>query len=885
MLALVAFLAVTTQFGPPTLQPTTYTSPSGEWRLSVDPSSMLGAGPAQVAVTHKGERAWERRADFTFWSALISDSGYVAGYGFSTGWSDMADDGDVVVAIHGPDGKTLLEERVKRTWSNFLHCPPNPNPDGLFLHPQLDLFVLRVGDPDINAADEQWWTYRLSSGEKLGLVHPKHTLASPEVLRSAIAVRPILGTPLTLAQWYHFNWQAKGGRELGTRFVLVGADWKPVWTLELPKDYRVADDDAETRLLHDMWERGGILAADAPRRFELRHVAEKLRVTYEVTADPAVELGWTVREVARAPYVEAVAASEAAPAELPVLALRKVASVPLQVGPPVQTGPIRDIEAFDFDAKGNVRFVRSEREKLEFTVVQLDAAGVATRETRIAPIAPEFEGHRRWDPLVGDDWLFTISPLGESVTSRAWRIDGASGRSVEFEDFNGPSVDAVAAARDGGFVVLGTWWWKYTMSEALTCFDASGEVRWTLDESSDTDDPASLFASEDVAVAPDGSILVLDNIRHVVQFFRADGVFERAIELEQAWGGDDMYPTDVLVEPAGTLIVHDFHDVRTWHRLDRGGRELASFVPRRETGNTDVGESSDVRIDSSGRIWGTDGQELYVFSADGVVQTRFGSAPAAHFLSKVEGVLLDGRGRIALEDARTHALHVFAASGARELVLEPGPTDFDRGDSVDDLVVAPDGRFFVQPSTYKDRYLEFAPDGKRIGWTELGGERVAFTAGTGERWGASGSEYDATFVRRIGGDGGMLKQIERRPGNDFLVEVLAIGAAPDGSVAVLARGPELCFYSSTAEPQRTINLAAAPRGWWKHLDHGRRWVVVSSYTNEAVLVSLAQGRAFLVRVSDGAEGTTHAFGLSPDESELWCATLTPPALHRFALPQ
>jgi hypothetical protein len=607
MFALLLALASPVFQEPQILQPKTYVSPSGEWRLSVDPSSKLGDGPASVSVTHRGVEAWQAELPYTYWKATITDAGYAAGYAFTAGPIEIVVEGEFVVAIIAPDGSTLLEERVERTLGGSPHAPSNPRVLGAFAQPMHDHFVVRIGDPVQD--NELWWSYRISTGESLGRAHPKDRLQDPAGLAMTLDARAIGGTPLTLVQWYHYVWDTRADRELGTRFVLVDSDWRPVWELALPRDFQHPDTEKEDSLLGEMFAQGGILAASTPRRFELRHVTEQQRVTYEVSADPKASTGWSVQEVARAPFVAAQVEA------LPVLELLAIASVPLGAGAP-------------------------------------------------------------------------------------------------------------------------------------------------SDANRSHDSPTLLHTSR---------------------------------------------------RPAGPNLPQE---------------------------------------------------------ADGV-----------HF---------DGRGRVALVDRRSHAVHLYSARGERELVLMPHPADFDESHyDVGAVTTTAGGQVYVHVNYTDDRHLCFAADGQRVGEMELGGERVAFLA-SGARWAARRSLYEEAFVQRIEPDGTVRAKVARRPSNAFFEQIEAIGCAPDGALAVLsstAAGFELDLFDAHGAPQRTLELHGALDEYWDHLVYTRRWIIVSSFVGEALLISLPDGQASLVRPAVGAEGTLYAFDLSPDGQELWCATLEPPALRRFLLPE
>ena len=71
---------------PPVLNPKTYLSPSGEYRLHVDPSTMYGQGKATYRLDRGGQVAWEGARPFTLWDAGVTDDGVVAGYAYSHGW-------------------------------------------------------------------------------------------------------------------------------------------------------------------------------------------------------------------------------------------------------------------------------------------------------------------------------------------------------------------------------------------------------------------------------------------------------------------------------------------------------------------------------------------------------------------------------------------------------------------------------------------------------------------------------------------------------------------------------------------------------------------------------------------------------------------------------
>ena len=887
MLALgLAVLVAMPGVGRETIQPRNLASPSGEWTARTDPSSKFGDGPSRVSVSYGGQPAWEAELPFTLWEAQISDGGQLAGYGFTAGYPIGRARGELVVAILAPDGRELLHESKSLESSRFLHMPPNPRPLGSFLQPQLDRFVLRVADEDVNRGDETWWVFRLSSGEALGRVQPKQELGPAEDVGRSMEARAIEGTPLTLVQWYQSSWDPREGGRPGTRFTLLADDWKPVWTLELAGDYVAADEQETDRRRDEALEQGGILVADEPGRFELRHVTAGERVRYGVEADVASPTGWTVHELGRTPH-------EAVPPKSdgwPTLDLAKLATVPLNTDSPVATGPVHDVVEFDFDAASAVRLVRKEGAG-GHTLLTLAADGSVPQQARIDELLPDAEGTRAWHWIGDERWLFTLSPFDEDVVARAWFVDAASGDAREIADFAVPSVGMVRRLPDGGFALLATFFRRHAAHTAFMAFDASGRRRWEQIETGYDGSEANIYGASALAVEPDGSVLLLRSNGRV-QVFGADGRYERAVELSGL--NEHAYLTSLLVEPAGTWLVFEFsseHGVEG-HRFDREGSKLAD-LPMRDADGTPSTVRGGVRVDPAGGLWCTDGQSLQRLDESGVLRTRLGPAPDTEVLEEPFAIDFDDSGRLAVVDRRSHSIHLFTVDGQRDRVLHPDPGDFEtHWFPLEDFVSAPDGRLLVPGDSALDpmeeRFLQFAPDGERLGWTQVGGDLLDYPA-AGGRWAAAGSRYFPCTLTRFDAAGEPELSWSRRPNGDFYLSIDAIDCGEDGSLAVLTGADEarleLDLYSPTGSALRTVDLHAAGGPYWNRLSQSSDWIAVSSFEKEALLVPRNGGSVSRVRLDESARDDGCAFTLSPDGAELWCATREPLALHRFALPE
>jgi hypothetical protein len=579
------------------------------------------------------------------------------------------------------------------------------------------------------------------------------------------------------------------------------------------------------------------------------------------------------------------------------LTLRKLATVPLQAGAPRAEGPVRDVVAFDFDAEDHLRLVRGEESGV--TLLTLGADGAVVGQAPVEELAPGDDAPRGWHWLGDDRWLFTLSPYGEDVKSRAWFVDASSGSAREIDGFAGPFVEAVQPTPGGGFVLFGHYSRPYTQDEALIAFDRSGVRRWQHIQQGYDGADSNLYSVAGLAVEPDGTVVLLDNTRKSLQLFGPDGDFQRLLDLAPALG-ERAYFTDLLLLPDASWLVGEFHSATDpsgsplggfveWHRLDADRKLLESFKLSVEgTGAAPAGGRS-LRADRRGRLWTTDGESLSVSDETHVLRRQFGLSPAADVIEEPSHIEFDRRGHIAVVDRRSHAIHLFAPSGERERVLHTEPEDFEGDYIFPEVFAAPDGRVFVRESTgHLDRHLEFSAQGERVGWVELGGERVTF-APEGTRWAAKGFVYEPCSLSRFGATLEPSFTAARRPNGDFFISIDAVSCGTDGGVSVLSSSPQgprtIDRYSPTGEALASIDLTGVPAGFWNRLSESGEWLLVSSSGNEAILVPTGGGPAVLVKVDDGAEHRSCAFTLSPDGAELWCATREPLALHRFALPE
>ncbi len=476
------------------LQPRTYVSPSGEWTLHVNPSERKGAGKSTVKISKQGVVKWTGEKPFTFRDAAIGDDGVSAGYGYLDGiWSHS---GAFVVALLGADGNTLLVDETQRDGRSDMHAPPEPLANRIILQPERKIAIVSVDHPKGEDRDEGWWIYQLSPAKELDVVRPARVFEKPADHYSTFGFAAIRGTPLVLAQWDTWGEAPVRGGGDGSEFALYDEAWKLVWSLPLPGDLHIEEGTASWRLFEELHARSAILDTRIDRRFEVRHVASAQRVTYEVARDPSGATGWTVREVARAPYevdvpVEAVA--------LPILELGAAKTVELAVRFGIAPNPLQlsELGGSLFDGAG--RCALWDRWSYAVQLFGPDAS----LEVTCIPALADFHNAYAIDAVVtaADGTIYVHPDHGGSE----FIAFGADGVRIGPVDLGGNRI--AFAPRTGGRWAASH---DYLNGIRLRHFGADGELRFATDRRPDGDFFEDIRA---LACGPDDSVAVLDRGR------------------------------------------------------------------------------------------------------------------------------------------------------------------------------------------------------------------------------------------------------------------------------------------------------------------------------------------------------------------------------------
>jgi hypothetical protein len=798
---------------PPVVNPRMYRAPAGRYELTIDPSEVYGCGPASYCLRFADRERWSETLPFTLCEAAVTDAGQVVGYGYSrspAGFPSHGVDrgpGDFIVVILDANGATRLKETVKRQQSNFLHQWPNPLADGLIVDAANDRAIVRVADPDVNRAHESWWIYRLSTATAEAKIAPAELMPDSEPARSILGARPIPGTPLILVHWWRYdlrNWQTATA---GARFTLVDVNLKPVWSLELPKDYAVPGNEKAADELRDfIGEHGAILKSEIRGRFDLYFAADAKRVTFAVQKGAGGE--WVVAEVASAPYQRAQI-DDATPDKIPVRPLKTLAPVVLDVKRNGDKSPIRNVNKFVFDGEGRIAFLRQDEHKPPLFVLA-DQSGRVVRET---PVKVELKADERWEGLCwvgGSRFVMTSSEPQHEKMSRGWWIDGVSGRLEPITGFDCPPVTRLVGFGDGEFVALATTRYKYTAETFLIAFDKHGKRIWTAKADFNNKAPGALFSPADVAVTNKGEIVVLGNIDHLVKSFDRAGHFKSRIDLRQAWGRAPVYPSKIAGDRDGGLMVEDSYGSSPFVRMRPDGAIRSSFSAKQPDGRAFVVRDG-IQVAPDGRLWASDGHSIVRLTDAGVVDRVLGNAPDGRQLDKIAGMAIDRQGQIYAVESRTGSIHVFDADGKLQHICETKPTDF-KVELWDATVNVRNGGD-VYLGLANGAFAHFSKNGTRlkdeVPPSTESANGCLFQPGT-DRIVAIGF-HNVSLLERAGK---VVRTIQRRPDGNWLARIGEVALAPDGSLAILAETldrrqnvpPALCLYRSSGDPICTIIL-------------------------------------------------------------------------------
>lgn len=894
MLALaIAVVAPQFPINEPIYDPSEHASPNGAYMLRIGPTARDGEGPATYEMLRAGEGVWELELPYLLTEVAVLDSGYVVGYSEIRSLTHSLEQ-DFVVAVVDPAGEVLLEESTEPTYAGYIGIGPSPHARGLLVDARAGRFSIRVADPDINRGIERWWTYHISSAERLDDFEPEAHLSDPgEVRRFLEDARYLEGSGLALVHWWlndYADYDTRGYSVQGAQFTLQSLDdGEPLWSWELPSDYTLeGDEEADDALEELVGDVGAILETPGPDSFALWHVGTGERVEFRVSVDETSESGWRVDEVSRGSFEPERDSPPPDPATPPELVLQRLEDVELEAGVDGATS-IGHLVAWGCDDVEGFRAIRGDSDG-QFAAVHIDANGLVLDSRELDLPDRTMGTSLSWTHAGGAEWFLVSQTHGgpgwddEHGTLEIFRVDGMHGTFAALPEFEAPraldttlSVKELAPDEHGGLVVLGAFHFEFTIANYVVAFDRLGRIRWAVGEHQPEGE--SLRSPRSVTVTSDGHVVVLSNSRGTLQRFDQEGAFLESIDLRERWGRGLQYPSTIRPAPDGGVLLFDFNGSPTLLHADREGSLVVGLTPTLADGRTPSRLPVEARFGPDGELWTFDGYGFLRLDEEGLVVERAGSeAQEGSIYSIYSTGVVDGRtyGR----DERTGVLHAWNEEGERLFVGEALPADADLDCWKGQIAVDLDGTIWAA--------LRSA---SRIGWTQSG-------ARLGERGGALPLAVDAergltarleesTVVIEDRG-GSLVTRIERQPDERWLRGVSDAAFLGDGSIVLSHyeydplgdRVSSLLFYETDGQPIRQhVGFPGGPP-----LLPAGRWLIRYSGANEVLLLDLESGAEFRAPLCERSPGSMRTLGLSEDGKRLLIFENGPLLLRRYELP-
>lgn len=835
LMLLVGGSSLLAQRGPlSTLDPKTYASPSGEFKLQVNPSTIYGQGEGAHRLSKDGKEIWSKSLLFTLCDAEVTDDGTVAGYAYSLGYENMPidrnqdEDGKLHIVILDPTGGLRMNAALPRSGSFSCTSTVDRNVRGFFADPENDRFVVRCQEGGWSSGGEIWRTYQLSTGKLLDEIRLAHAEKSERESWFLWSAKPLAGTPLIILYWQYKIWDDNGNdlRAYGAEFNLIDGAGRVQWELNRPNDtpdyYEYSKrldqekDQGEWQRLSaiesQLREHGAILKSSQPGQFDLWFVAEMQRATF-ATAKAGDK--WIVHEQARAAYTWPERTTPPTPElSMPAMTLRPAGTIQLDI----RSAPlpaIRAIKYFDLDGRGNLGMLRQERMEAP-TFLLADVGGKVLLERNLFELtgpncnlvtANWLEGSRwlvmahRWNRLPGEK-------TSEAVTVGAW-LDVTNGRLTPIASFP-QGARHVTGLKDGGFALviepkLGTG-----IQETVASFDRNGKELWRFGA---VHDEGLTFGTSGIVELSDGKVVITREYGHSLTFLNADGSYIRNVKCESILGKEHSGTDFLAADCGGGLILCTQYDNKTVTRVGQDGTTKQSFRVRWHDGSriplVGFPDQTGVRCAQDGTFWACDGHAMYRLDSSGKVMTLLGEPPDNLELRDVATAHVDQSGKVYLSDQRNSITHVFDPAGRRAGVLQPDP--FCGGDGfVSSIDVSADGHVFIDS-------VMFDADGVCRGERALpGGEDERYSIGGFVQHQPHAARYWVAGDGRLQlvneTDGSIQKITQRTPNGKWLDRIEAIAVAPDGSIAVGSKSSQgrwdatgtISIYSANGDARRTI---------------------------------------------------------------------------------
>ncbi len=683
------------QFGEEQLyNPYSISSPNGSVRLYVKSLKPHGDGPALCRLIKSGKTLWEKTLPYTFSKVVVSDGGAVGGCSFRPN-ADRYKNGYFIVSILDSKGQSKLYEETRIKPSRFLHTSGDPKANGLMYDATNDRMILRIVAPDINKGGESWWTYRLLTGKLIGKV-PLVGI-DQEKSKFLLGAIPVAGTNLVAAAW---NWY--DGGELGQALTLIDPKGASIWRKNIKGDFEGGRREGDEIRTRSKAMQEGTVFAGRSGEFAAHIVKSGRLVTFSLSQSGGK---WRVAEAGSKPYSfkpDSVSPSVLVPkVRIPTSAEFVIPLLP-------SATEVRNVGQLHIWGD-KIVFIR-EDDQPSICVVALN--GSVVKSIALPKIPSKSRAGWHLAATSGSKFIVAHSTQGDKPDSKAWTIDLSTGEIKALPKFQCASIEAIAGAPNGRFAALSTEFSTYTLRSHVTYYEADGTNIWDLAENGYSGAAAEIFSPEDLDIDAKGNIVLLDKISHAIQRFKPDSKFLDRIDLDKVWGRELSYPTQITCLPDGGYWLYDFSGEPNCYLLDAKGKIRRSHGLKFSNGKKfDIHE--DIKVDSAGRPWLTNGDSIFRVDEKGTVVQTIGEKARVTGLAEIADVHVALDGRIIAQDRSTNAAFAFNHTGLLLFSAVPKPTEFDDGTSWNGLKIPRSGDIYLSGSLNKGM-PHWSPKGKRL---------------------------------------------------------------------------------------------------------------------------------------------------------------------------
>lgn len=803
----------------------TYRSQSQQYSMLIDPSQPNGAHEATYTFSDGEQQLWSKTFPFTLYQAETLDDGTTVGYAYTQGYEGCFNrpgetrPGHIVIAMIDKQGNLIRQEKLQRSESGYLHGHPHPKISTMCVNHSSGTVLLSIARERSGGGDEETWqVYEATSGKLIS--QPDQTPYLP-TQAFVIGMQAIEGTPLWLVQSWCYP-----ERQVGTNFSLLDNLGKQHWTLDLPADFELSEEEASERLQDQVREHGTIYPSPASGQFEVQFIRAAQRVSFEVSPSDDLAKPWNVREKSRvaAEYEPTLfRAAELGFAPVPQIELESLASITLQGAPGYGEIAVRDIVGqFAIGPGDELAFVRRSSSQSDLMVV--DSTGQELARVEL-PTTPDKDFS--WQGVVSAGPAeFLVYGEEQHRHGKIWRINYQTKQIAAITNPDGHSITSLSALADGRLVMLGKERSRYTSTEWLSLLQVDGTRIWAFPKNSNNMDKG-LFSSESMVASEQLGIAVLDNIQERIKFFSLQGDFVRAIDLKSSWGAEPSYVTDLSLSPQGTLLVTDFNGPHDLNHMQSDGKLLKRFNVHP---NSSAGRVYAPRFDSQDNIWISNGDNLMRVSGDGKVSNILGWPANYEKLGDIAALHADRTGRFYAIDRRTCGVHQFDAEGKFQRVYFD-PARPARTSILPTLEVTDAGQVLLMLSDFPSaEVMSFNQNGETSKTARFNFNKLGFQHGVNKLL-----AIESMGIQRLTANGKIDGTLERDPEGKWFERIDHICSAPDGSlvVAVVRRGTRgtseawsaLHVYDRDLKGLRSIKV---PTDDVRTLDYDGRWIVFAT---------------------------------------------------------